>query len=184
VEWCFRHAWVQGRLSRFVSFYTNTCLNQKELCCLVPSVPCYIQQSKRLKTECYIDLSIEELYQCPRMLTIFLNSLWKLGNGAYDTVILDECGLIRHHFFSSTCNRELGQIWNWFMKLIAEATNVVLLQDGITLPDVQFFTETDNIGAGERTKVGAYKLEKPTVIHPVKYTTDWAVQVAWFAPDW
>ena len=131
-----------------------------------------IQQAKRLETECYLDLTRAELAEGPDFITICLNSLWKLSMKRYDAVIIDECGLVRRHFMSSTCTKMLDRIYDRFVPLVRDASLVVMCQDGVSLPDVQFYTEVDSVQAVDRTQVACLKFEKPLQIHPIHVTDD------------
>lgn len=131
-----------------------------------------VQQARRLGILCYLDLDADDLRASPRMLTLVLNSLLKLGHDKYDFVVLDECGLIRRHFFSSTMKVNMLPIYKVFTRLISSADHVVMLQDGITRDDVQFHTDIENIDCEDRSHVSAFCFNKPVHIHPLKFTTD------------
>ena len=92
-----------------------------------------IQQASRLGTRCYLDYSDDELLECPTEITICLNSIYKLGPAIYDYIILDECGLIRRHFLSKTCQNYFNNIYNKFSAMIKSASRVILLQDGVSV---------------------------------------------------
>jgi hypothetical protein len=130
------------------------------------------QQAKRLDILCYLDLSPAELGAGPKMLTLVLNSLLKIGEEAYNIVVLDECGLIRRHFFSRTMVNILPAVYKAYRRVLQTADNVIMLQDGLTRNDIQFHTEIDNVDCEDRSKVSAYSFEKPVEIHPLQCTTD------------
>ena len=73
---------------------------------------------------------------------------------------------------SSTCNRMLDSIYARFVPLIREASLVVMCQDGVSLPDVQLYTEVDCVQADNRENVACVKFEKPLVVHPIYWTDD------------
>lgn len=125
----------------------------------------------RFGTECYLDLTEEEMNNGVKKLTICLNSLTKLGSMLYDVVILDECGLIRRHFLSNTCKKYVAAIYNQFVGLLRAAKFVVMCQDGVSERDIQFCTEVDAVSADDRTHVSCIRFVKPTRIHPIKWTT-------------
>ena len=106
----------------------------------------------------------------PDSLVVVINSLWKLGPKQYDTVILDECGLLRRHCSSSTCQHRILMIMRRFEDLLTDAENVILLQDKVSLEDVQFFTEMCGVNAEDREQVKCFCFLKPTLIHPIKFT--------------
>jgi hypothetical protein len=121
--------------------------------------------------DCYLDLKDAEIRESD-MLTICVNLMWKLGTRSYGCVVLDECRLIRRHFLSTICVNVLGKVYDRFVQLIREATFVVMLQDGVSREDVQFFTKIDNLQCDDWRHVSALWFKKPIVIHPVLYTTD------------
>ena len=122
---------------------------------------------------CYLDMDDTDFQNTPRMLTICVNSIWRLSKAKYDVVILDECGLIRRHFLSSTCTEMLEPIWTRFVQLVNEADFVVMLQDGVSRDDAQFYTEICNVACDDRTRVTAMSFRKPVRIHPLKRPTKW-----------
>jgi hypothetical protein len=135
-----------------------------------------LQQSQRLGAMCYLDASSAGLEQGAfQFLVICVNSLYKLGDVDYDYVVLDECGLIRRHFLSTTCVDVLGKVFERFVNLIKNASFVVMCQDGISRDDVQFYTELDDTNCDDRARVSALWFKKPIVIHPIRFTTDHVV---------
>ena len=96
-----------------------------------------MQQAHRLGLENYLDLDTDELQDgSATLLVVSVNSLYKLGLHQYDYVVLDECGLTQRHFLSSTCVTVLGKVYERFVRLLQEASFVVMLQDGISREDV------------------------------------------------
>jgi hypothetical protein len=137
------------------------------------------QQARRLGIVCYLEVENGELQTNPALLTICLNSITKLSKTAtYDYVILDECGLIRRHFVGSTMGLYTKDAHTALAGLQKRSKNVVLLQEGITMEDVQFFTEAENIDCDNRNKVSPCCFVKPIEIHPIEYTTDHSAAVA------
>jgi hypothetical protein len=131
------------------------------------------QQAKRLGITCYLDLDREQMREGPRQLTLCLNSVALLPpRVSYDYVIFDECGLIRRHFLGTTMTNCTREAYQRLVSLQQKAKNVILLQDGITLEDVQFFAEADEWDCESRDKVSAYCFAKPVEIHPIVYTND------------
>jgi hypothetical protein len=123
----------------------------------------------------YQEMDADELASAPPQLTICLNSLLKLGFGAgleYDYIILDGCGLIRRHFLSSTMHRNLEAIYNKFKGILRDAKSVIMLQEGVSKEDAQFFTEIDNVDCESRLKVHAIHFKRPSHIHPIKVTSE------------
>jgi hypothetical protein len=55
---------------------------------------------------------------------------------------------------------------------------VMLLQDGVSQPDVQFYTEIDNVDCVDRRDVSALCMRKPISIHPIRFTTKYYIAVA------
>ena len=47
-----------------------------------------------------------------------------------------------------------------------------MMQDGISIEDISFYTECDGTNATDRSLVSACLFTKPIVLHPIKYTTD------------
>ena len=107
-----------------------------------------------------------------------MNSLIKLPAKKYDVVILDECGYIRRHFLGDTLRVILYPVWQRFVKLVKEAGTVVMLQDGISKDDVQFYTDIDGIDYDDRSNIVCTQLRKPRVIHPIKYTDSFEIAFA------
>jgi hypothetical protein len=132
-----------------------------------------IQQAKRFGIHCYTDLNTTDLKQNPKQLTICVNSLGKLGDNAqYDYVILDECGLIRRHFLGRTMGSRAEELYGRLKDLQKGAKNVIMLQDGITRNDIQFYTEAEGIECDNRIMVSGHCFLKPIKIHPLSYTND------------
>ena len=132
-----------------------------------------IQQAKRFGLHCYTDLNTTALKQNPKQLTICVNSLGKLGDNAqYDYLILDECGLIRRHFLGRTMGSRAEELYGRLKTLQKGAKNVVMLQDGITRNDIQFYTEAEGIECDNRLMVSGHCFLKPIKIHPLSYTND------------
>ena len=137
------------------------------------------QQANRLGLENYLELDTDELrHDSPTMLVVSVDSLYKLGPHQYDYVVLDECGLTRRHFLSSTCASVLGQVYERFVRLVREASFVVMLQDGISRDDVQFYMELDNMHCEDRARLSAMCFKKPIEVHPIRYTTNSEIAVA------
>jgi Origin of replication binding protein len=130
------------------------------------------QLAERFGFLCYIDLTNEALVSGPDMLTICLNSVMKLGSYTYNYLILDECGLIRRHFMSTTLYKSLEVVYNSFKYLLTKTQRVVMLQDGITENDVQFYTSVVGIEALNRRYVHGCCFQKPVEIHPIQMTLD------------
>jgi hypothetical protein len=108
----------------------------------------------------------------PDRLCICANSLYKLREDAvYDLIIFDECGLIRRHLLNPTV-RHLERVYNRHRNLVRRAKNVLLMQDGVSAEDVQFYTEESGITAGDRTYIAASKFIKPNHMHPIEATDD------------
>ena len=105
-----------------------------------------------------------------RFLCVCLNSLSKVGDAVFDTVILDEFTLIRRHFLSSTMNNIEIQTYKHLKKLVRKARHVIMMEDGLTRDDVKFYTEMDDIEPEDRRHVTAQQLVKPVVIHPIEWT--------------
>ena len=101
-----------------------------------------------------------------------MNSLPKLGRHTYHTIILDEVGMLRRHLLNKTCRSYLVPIIQKLKFLIKNATLVVMCQDGISLDDIQFFTEFNDDEATNRNNIYAKKFIKPIVLHPIKWTED------------
>jgi hypothetical protein len=136
------------------------------------------QQASRFGILCYTQLSTTQLMQNPPQLTICVNSLGKLGgNAQYDYVILDECGLIRRHFLGRTVGSKAEDLYRRLVKLQKGAKNVIMLQDGITRNDIQFYTEAEGVECDNREHVSGYCFLKPIEIHPLSYTTNHLVAI-------
>ena len=147
------------------------------------------QMAKRLNMQCYkappgqesrsIQSNLDHRIKNNEFhhLVISVNSLGKLGDMTYDTVILDECGLIRRHFLSSIMMKCLGYVWNRFINTIQDAKNVIMCQDFVSLPDVEFYTTLDNIDATNRNEVMAFRFVRPVTIHPIKFSSDFSSSI-------
>jgi len=89
----------------------------------------------------------EEMSDYARLVVV-VNSLWKIkGHNRYDLVIVDEAGFVRRHFAGGTFPK-LGNtgipysrrnIISGLSKYCSTASCVVLLQDGLSNEDVQFY---------------------------------------------
>lgn len=148
----------------------------KEWSLLVPSFRRMLatQQAHRFAVECYLKLPPEVLKnEPPNHLVICVNSLDLIGERSYDIVILDEVGLIRRHFLSSTCQKVLSKVYDRFCRFIREAKFVAMCQDGVSREDVQFVTDICGVDADDRARVGSYSFNCPIEIHPIQYTTKW-----------
>ena len=142
---------------------------QLSVCCVSFRIFLATQQAERLGLTNYKychDLKTNP----PDYLVIVVNSLVKLPRKRYDVVILDECGYIRRHFLSATLEKILYPVWQRFVDLLKDAGTVVMLQDGISRDDVQFYTDIDGVDCDDRSNVVCTQLKKPRVIHPIKYT--------------
>ena len=80
--------------------------------------------------------------------------------------------MIRRHFLCTTCSNVLCQIYDRFASLIRGAEFVCMMQDGISREDIQFYTELNDVQCEDRSVLSATQLLKPTVIHPIKYTSN------------
>jgi hypothetical protein len=160
-----------GKTEQVISLVNQAVEEEKRVC--VVSFRRFLaqQQAVRLGVKCYLEMSDEDIRSCD-MLTICVNSLSKLGTQRYQTVILDECGLIRRHFLSTVCVNVLGKVYDRFVQLIREASFVVMLQDGVSREDVQFYTEIDSLQCDDRSRLSAQWFKKPIKIHPIQYTTE------------
>lgn len=135
------------------------------------------QQARRFGIDCYLDKTAAELSSNERSIVVCVNSLDKLGGHEFDALVLDECGLVRRHFLSTITANVLGRVFDKFVMLIRAAKFVALLQDGISRDDIQFYTELCSVDAEDRTQVNALKFTKPTLIHPLQYTTQFETAV-------
>lgn len=54
----------------------------------------------------------------------------------------------------------------------AEANHVVLMQDGVSMANVQMFTSMNDMNCTEHYKVWGFKMVKPMVVHPLQDTND------------
>jgi hypothetical protein len=63
----------------------------------------------------------------------------------YDVIGFAECGLIRRHRLNPTV-RNLGQVYK---RLQQREPNILLMQDGVSVEDAQFYTEEAGITAGD-----------------------------------
>jgi hypothetical protein len=132
-----------------------------------------IQQAHRFGIKCYLDLTKERMRQDPPQLTCCLNSLIYLSKSPkYDVLVLDECGLIRRHFMSSTMGSCLRECYDALNVIQRNARNVIMLQEGISLEDVRFYTEADDVAPDDRGRVSASAFLKPICIHPIQWTYD------------
>jgi hypothetical protein len=132
-----------------------------------------IQQAQRFGIHCYLDLSRSQILEDPKVLTLCLNSLTLLSKDPkYDMLILDECGLIRRHFMSRTMASSVRQCYVALKKIQKNAQNVIMLQEGISLEDVRFYTEAEDIAPDDRGHVNASCFLKPIEIHPIRWTSD------------
>jgi hypothetical protein len=147
--------------------------NKKHVCVVSFRRTLALQQAKRMGISCYLDRTYEQLMSNDDdLLVICVNSLFKLGPMEYDYVVLDECGMIRRHFLSSITANVLGKVFDRFVRLIRGAKFVVMLQDGVSRDDVQFYTELDGVDCEDRSRVSALSFKKPVVIHPIKFSTE------------
>ena len=73
---------------------------------------------------------------------------------------------------SSTCTKMLDRIYESFQFFIRDASMVVMCQDGVSVNDVQFYTEIVGVQALDRESVACYNFKKPLVVHPIYYTQD------------
>jgi hypothetical protein len=127
-----------------------------------------IQQAHRFGIKCYLDLSKDRMRRDPPQLTCCLNSLVFLSKDPkYDVLILDECGLIRRHFMSNTMGSCLRECYDALKRIQRNAKNVIMLQEGISVEDVRFYTEAEDIAPDDRGQVNASAFLKPIEIHPI-----------------
>jgi hypothetical protein len=73
---------------------------------------------------------------------------------------------------SNTLYKSLEVVYNSFKYLLTNAQHVVMLQDGITENNVQFYTSFVGIEALDRRYVHGCCFQKPVEIHPIKMTLD------------
>ena len=142
-KFCVVHAPMGARKTHQLFRLVNQCVDQGLRVCLLSfRVMLVKQQVKRLGLECYLNLFNGELEDDPDYLVVSVNSLWKVGYAQnYDVVLFDEAGFISRHFLSTTCLQKLTRIYDRFVNLVKDAKFVVMLQDGISLEDVRFYTE-------------------------------------------
>jgi hypothetical protein len=160
-----------GKTEQLISLVDKAKAEEKSVCVVSFRRFLAMDQAKRLDIACYCMLPADQMRDGPDRLTICLNSLCMLGGKSYDIVILDECGLIRRHFLCRTVSKVLWPVYHRFVRLIQDAENVIMMQDVVTQKDVDFYTQLDDVDAEDRTCVKALRFVKPTVIHPIKYTT-------------
>jgi len=139
------------------------------ICCVSFRVFLATQQAQRLGMTNYRECGYIST-DPPNQLVIVVNSLVKLALKVYNIVILDECGLIRRHFLNQTMKKILRPAYNRFVQLIKGVSTVVLLQDGISRDDVQFYTDIDGVDCDDRNQILATQFIKPRRIHPIKYS--------------
>ena len=176
-KFCVVHAPMGSGKTHQLARLVNQCFEEGRSVCLVSfRVLLAQQQASRLGLEWYKGMHEAELNVCPDYLVVSVNSLFKVGYVKdYDVVLFDEAGFIRRHFLSTTCTQKLTQIYERFGRLIDKAQNVVMLQDGITIEDVRFYTEVCGVAPTNRDRVSGVSFIKPVHIHPITYTTDvWA----------
>jgi hypothetical protein len=58
----------------------------------------------------------------------------------------------------------------FFARLVREAEFVVMMQDGVSRDDVQFYTELDIVDCEDADKVNSLQFVKLILVHPVRYT--------------
>lgn len=158
-----------GKTHQMMGLVNAAATSNLSVCCVSFRVFLATQQAERLGLSNYKnchDIKINP----PDYLVIVVNSLIKLPPKKYDIIILDECGYIRRHFMSKTLKKVLYPVWQRFVSLIRDAGTVVMLQDGISRDDVQFYTDIDGVDCDDRSKVLSTLFKKPRVIHPIKYT--------------
>ena len=116
------------------------------------------QSSERLGIPCYMELSAERLREDPpRMLSLVINSLTRLSaDRKYGVIVLDEAGLVRRHLFSETIGGRLLPIFHRLGELVRNAKHVIMLQDGISQRDVQFYTELANVDSDDCNHVAEF----------------------------
>lgn len=61
---------------------------------------------------------------------------------------------------------------NILRRLVQNAKNVVMLQDRLSINNVQFYMELENVDCADRAKVSAAMFDRPIEIHPLCYTTE------------
>ena len=176
-KFCVVHAPMGSGKTYQLARLVNRCVRENKSVCLVAfRVMLAKQLATRLGVECYTNLTKDEIDAAPKMLVISVNSLWKVGYARdYDVVLFDEAGFTRRHFISTTCTQMLTGIYERFVHLVKAAQFVVMLQDGISLEDVKFYTEVCSLSPTDRQHVSGTSFLKPVHIHPITYTTNvWA----------
>lgn len=134
-----------------------------------------MQTAARLNGISYTDVNVASIYNdpLPGCFCICLNSVAKLARGVrFDVIILDEAGLTRRHFLSATMSKVILPVYERFCELIRASYFVCIMQDGITGPDVQFYTDIAKVAFDDRDKLLAFCMKKPTLVHPIMYTSD------------
>jgi hypothetical protein len=120
-----------------------------------------------------VDLNAMTPQTAPAVLCLCLNSLCRIPSSVkFPVIILDEAGLVRRHFLSVTMMNYLLPVYERICEIIREAEFVVMMQDGITGQDVEFYTSMDHVSHDDRARVSSLCLKIPTEIHPIKYTHD------------
>lgn len=107
-----------------------------------------------------------------RYLVCCVNSIHHIKDThIYQTVIIDEAGLVRQHCCSDICRNIEGVMFNSIRRILQKCKSVVIAQELLTEDDVEFWaTFLDIEDINDRSCIAAMKFEKPQSFHPVAVT--------------
>ena len=107
-----------------------------------------MDQATRMRCSLYLSIDsamLEEAdahgnLQQVRYLVCCVNSIGRIQNThRYQTIIIDEAGLVRQHLVSSCCSSKEGLIFRKLSSLIDQCQCLVLAQADLTKDDIEFY---------------------------------------------
>jgi len=127
----------------------------------------------KFESHCYKDLQPTGPLDDKDRMVICVNSLWRMKDNGnpYDLVVIDEAGFVRRHFAGETFSKisdphipyNRRNVISTLSKYCQSATCILLLQDGLSNEDVNFYT------ALRKNNLRVHKFYLPRVHRPGRY---------------
>ena len=144
--------------------------------------------ARRLGIQCYRPKESNEIRQKELdgairrdrydQLVICINSLGKLGSDHWDIIVFDECGLIRLHCLASITTSHLHLWWETFVRLMQNASNVILAQEFVSERDVEFYMDLAHGNPYDFSAISSLRFDKPTKYHDILHTFNFYAAVS------
>ena len=102
---------------------------------------------------------------------VCLDSLMRVAPEGYEYIVLDEAGFIRRHFMGSTMRGKREMIYDRLAAILNYSKKILLLQDGLTQADIEFYTLLLHSNSLRNSAVKIY-VEKKSHLVDARLSTD------------